>query len=280
MTASDDLELFERSLRSATSTSTGPELDASLEELGWRDALAVDMRAAVSLLFQLQGEANATSSALDQLLAHAIGHRGTGAPAGVGGLGPAGRLTNGRLDRRRASAPRASRLGTTAIVVAARGDDTSRSRCRRHVAALARRSTASIRRSASLEVSGDVAAATEIGPIEWPIAVALGQLALGHELVGASRQMLELARQHALDRVQFGQPIARFQAVRHRLAETPRRHRGRRRPARRRVDRPRLRRRRRWRRRWRAGAPGPLPGTASRSSPASASRPSILFTCT
>ena len=32
--------------------------------------------------------------------------------------------------------------------------------------------------------------------------------------------MLTLARQHALDRVQFGKPIASFQAVRHRLAET------------------------------------------------------------
>ena len=32
--------------------------------------------------------------------------------------------------------------------------------------------------------------------------------------------MLDLAREHALERVQFGQPIASFQAVRHRLAET------------------------------------------------------------
>jgi hypothetical protein len=44
--------------------------------------------------------------------------------------------------------------------------------------------------------------------------------ALGWWLVGASRAMLALARQHALDRVQFGRPIAGFQAVRHRLAET------------------------------------------------------------
>ena len=35
-----------------------------------------------------------------------------------------------------------------------------------------------------------------------------------------ARAMLTLARQHALDRVQFGRPIASFQAVRHRLAET------------------------------------------------------------
>jgi acyl-CoA dehydrogenase-like protein len=39
-------------------------------------------------------------------------------------------------------------------------------------------------------------------------------------LVGSSRAMLALARRHALDRTQFGRPIAGFQAVRHRLAET------------------------------------------------------------
>ncbi|WP_428844598.1 acyl-CoA dehydrogenase family protein [Mycolicibacterium hodleri] len=44
--------------------------------------------------------------------------------------------------------------------------------------------------------------------------------ALGWWLVGSSRAMLSLARAHALDRVQFGRPIAGFQAVRHRLAET------------------------------------------------------------
>lgn len=44
--------------------------------------------------------------------------------------------------------------------------------------------------------------------------------ALGWWLVGSARAMLALARQHALDRVQFGKPISSFQAVRHRLAET------------------------------------------------------------
>jgi alkylation response protein AidB-like acyl-CoA dehydrogenase len=54
----------------------------------------------------------------------------------------------------------------------------------------------------------------------WEDAVVLAQLALGHEIVGAARAMLDLAREHALDRVQFGRTISRFQAVRHRLAET------------------------------------------------------------
>ncbi|MCG5434272.1 acyl-CoA dehydrogenase [Mycobacterium sp. MYCO198283] len=44
--------------------------------------------------------------------------------------------------------------------------------------------------------------------------------AIGWWLVGSARAMLTLARRHALDRVQFGKPIASFQAVRHRLAET------------------------------------------------------------
>jgi hypothetical protein len=44
--------------------------------------------------------------------------------------------------------------------------------------------------------------------------------AVGWWLVGSARAMLALARQHALDRVQFGKPIAAFQAIRHRLAET------------------------------------------------------------
>lgn len=54
----------------------------------------------------------------------------------------------------------------------------------------------------------------------YPLRVAEARLAVGWWLIGSARAMLSLARQHALDRVQFGKPIASFQAVRHRLAET------------------------------------------------------------
>lgn len=50
--------------------------------------------------------------------------------------------------------------------------------------------------------------------------LAAGRQALGWWLVGAGRAMLLLACRHALDRTQFGKPVASFQAVRHRLAET------------------------------------------------------------
>jgi alkylation response protein AidB-like acyl-CoA dehydrogenase len=39
-------------------------------------------------------------------------------------------------------------------------------------------------------------------------------------MAGACRAMLDLARTHAMERMQFGRPIARFQAVRHKLAES------------------------------------------------------------
>ncbi|MFJ9100519.1 acyl-CoA dehydrogenase family protein [Streptomyces sp. NPDC102405] len=50
--------------------------------------------------------------------------------------------------------------------------------------------------------------------------LAAGRRALAWWLTGTARAMLALARQHAVDRTQFGRPIASFQAVRHRLAET------------------------------------------------------------
>jgi hypothetical protein len=53
-----------------------------------------------------------------------------------------------------------------------------------------------------------------------PLPLAAGRRAVGWWLVGTGRAMLALARSHALDRVQFGRPLASFQAVRHRLAET------------------------------------------------------------
>jgi alkylation response protein AidB-like acyl-CoA dehydrogenase len=53
-----------------------------------------------------------------------------------------------------------------------------------------------------------------------PRALAAGRVAAGWWLLGSGRAMLALARQHALDRVQFGRAIASFQAVRHKLADT------------------------------------------------------------
>ena len=71
----------------------------------------------------------------------------------------------------------------------------------------------------TVRVHCKASAAARLDPAAWQSAVALGRRAVAHQLAGASRAMLELARTHALERVQFGRPIARFQAVRHRLAD-------------------------------------------------------------
>lgn len=77
-------------------------------------------------------------------------------------------------------------------------------------------------------VTGDGASACAVAlPLPLPLvagggslALAAGRRAVGWWLLGTGRAMLALARSQALDRVQFGRPLASFQAVRHRLAET------------------------------------------------------------
>ena len=203
-----DRELFDRSLKQATARHTGAALDAELEALGWHDALSADAHTAISLLFAHQGAANVTSSALDQVLAHALGRDGSAVV-----LPPLGRWDS--VDGVNGIATAALGQRETALVV------TSSVAYEVDTAALTQHPIGGIDPSLGLvEVTGGVTGGREVGPVDWRAAVALGQLALGHELVGASRRMLELAREHALERIQFGQPIARFQAVRHRLAET------------------------------------------------------------
>ena len=66
-------EVFERGLRHAVESHRGAALDDALAELGWPDALAHDTPEAVSILFEMQGGALATSSALHHVLACSMG---------------------------------------------------------------------------------------------------------------------------------------------------------------------------------------------------------------
>jgi Acyl-CoA dehydrogenase, C-terminal domain len=221
-----DLEIFERSLRQATDRHSGEALDAALADLGWLDALESDAPAAISLLFQLQGAANATSSALDQVVGAGLGNGSESAKAVVlpelGRWDPPGEMIGADLT--------VNGLGTGALgrhdqaTLVARTDDGAAVVVEVDTAVLTLRPVEGLDPSFGLvEVSGasvPYSRATDIGWSSWDAAVALAQVALGYELVGAARTMLELAREHALNRVQFGQPISRFQAVRHRLADT------------------------------------------------------------
>ncbi len=211
----DDRALFDRSLRHATAAHTGEALDAALDGLGWAEALTEDPEAAVGLLFEHQGRANASSSALDQVLAGALG-----APADTVILPPLGRpdppgTVAGEGVTVHGLGGAALAGASTAVVATVDGFATV------DTAVLERRPVSGLDPALGLvEVDGEGLAADIGAPASWADAVAAGHRALAHELVGAGRAMLGLARDHAVERVQFGVPIASFQAVRHRLAES------------------------------------------------------------
>lgn len=221
-----DVELFERSVRHAVERHTGEALDAALVELGWPDALTTDPATAVSILFPLQGAAHAASSALNQVVTAGLGVHDTTTLAVVlpslGRWAAPGEVVGDRLS--------IQGLGTRALsgvdrALVAASDDRGDTRIITVATTdLSLRPVRGIDPAFGLvEVTADgVGASPSGGPpgSRWPAAVALVQLALSYEILGATRTMLALAREHALDRIQYGQPISKFQAVRHRLAET------------------------------------------------------------
>ncbi len=221
----DDRSMFAGSLGQACQSASGAALDDALDGLGWHEALSVDPRLAVSSLFEQLGVANATASALDAVVGSALGLKSGPSVATLlpapGQWGPPGRIAGDHLVVR-GVATTAVVDATTVWIVADTGDHA--------LAVEMATSELDLRpvqgvdpRLGLVGVAGDdvpLAASRRLEPGQWSRAVALARLALGHELVGASRAMLELARDHALGRIQFGQPIASFQAVRHRLAET------------------------------------------------------------
>ena len=220
-----DRDVFERGLRHAVEAHTGAALDAALVELGWPDALVEDTQEAVSIFFGLQGSAHASSSALDRVLACSIGLE-VAPPAGfvlppLGRWSPPAAFDGARLVVRGLGTQ--SLAGAGDAVVVAQAVNTELAFCVPKAELTLRPVHGMDPGLGLVEVQGTVAKdalAPEVVAPSWSSAVALAQLAVGYELVGAARAMLELAREHALARVQFGQPIARFQAVRHRLAET------------------------------------------------------------
>ena len=218
-------EVLTQAAEAAAESGDADALDRALDEIGWRDALATDVAAAVSLLFEPQGRAGATSTALDAVLAdQLVDQAADGAPVDVavvlppvGRTGPPGTTSSAGVDVA-GLGTRGLPGATTAWIACVDGSCVAVP-----VGSLQLRTVEGIDPTLGLvevEASGldvePVPGATAGG---WPAAVAVGQLALAHELVGASRAMLEQAREHALERIQFGQPIAQFQAIRHRLAE-------------------------------------------------------------
>ena len=217
-------DLLDRTLRQVTEAHTGAALDEALAGLGWRDALRADARTAVALLFEHQGRAGATSSGLDDVVTAALGVAGQADVAvvlpGLDRFAPPGTVGGDTVSVTGLATARILQAGTALVVTTAGGGEAA---ARVPAAGLGRRQAGGMDPWMGLvEVTGAARAAAPTIPLEhgrWAGAVDRARLAVGHELVGASAAMLELACAHARERVQFGRPIAAFQAVRHRLAD-------------------------------------------------------------
>jgi hypothetical protein len=219
-----ELEIFRQGLRNATAAHTDDDLDAALVDLGWHDALVTEPRSAISVLFEYQGSANATSSALDDLLLATLGlpdQRCAVVFPVSDRWDPPGEFQGERLSVRGLGTARLHHTDTA--VVMAR---TPNAEC----LVVTKLTDLTLQPVQGMdpwmglsEVTGmvDVTGRGDLlAANSWTAATGMAQLAIGYELVGAADAMLELARAYALERIQFGRPIGAFQAVRHRLAET------------------------------------------------------------
>ena len=218
----EDLELFERSVRHAVDSSPTGAVDAALDETGWLEAMEVAPREVVSTVATAVGAAPAASAAAHRIVAIGLTGLAEQPPAILPPLGastPPGRAVDGTVVIE-GIANRAAIAGDLVTVAVTDGDIVRPLLV--SPGELDLTPVQGIDPEAGLVLvsgtSGQHAGPTT-DPGDWTEAVRLGRLALTHELLGASRTILELAREHALERIQFDQPIARFQAVRHKLAE-------------------------------------------------------------
>jgi hypothetical protein len=200
------------------------DADAALVDLGWPDMLAAEPDAAIEIVFHELGRSNATSTALDDVVLHALGVDRGGRDAALLPPFGASALSSNDHDEGDGGAieglasHRATAAEELVVVVgdriAAVGTSFVDLQPVHGVDPSVRLFTA---RVDSARAFGASRATRADGA--WDDAVALARRAVAHEIAGASRTMLDLARTHALERVQFGRPVARFQAVRHKLAE-------------------------------------------------------------
>ncbi|HZP30464.1 MAG TPA: acyl-CoA dehydrogenase family protein [Acidimicrobiia bacterium] len=201
----------------------GGTADGALTELGWLEMLDAEPRDAVGIVFSALGAQHVTATVLDDVVAGALGIEPRAAVALLLSpyttWAPPGRVDGGLLH---ASGVTTARVATADELVVAAEADGRLALATVPASAVTITPVAGIDPAAGLhavEIGGAVASTVPLDLDAWDAAVAAGRRALAHQVAGACRTMLEQARAHALDRSQFGRPVARFQAVRHRLAE-------------------------------------------------------------
>jgi hypothetical protein len=200
------------------------ELRDALRAFGWHDLLAEEPAVAVEVLFRLQGERLTAETLLDEVVLAAYDPAGSALASAVAFPVP-GRELSSSYDHDRVRVDglftRPLAAGETVLVP-----------CRAlggpavlavPVDGLRQTTTAGMDFGRPwTRVTGNAHPGTVdhvAGADAWVRMLAAGRCALAAELVGLGTSMLNLAVEHTSSRVQFGQALATFQVVRHKLAD-------------------------------------------------------------
>jgi hypothetical protein len=218
-----DRAVMEETVRAAIADADGgAAIDGVLGQLGWLEMLDAEPADAIAVVFSALGATNATATALDDVVLSALGTKPRSDLAVLlprfAAWEPPGRI-DGDLHARGLATARAATARELLVVCGTAPEPWGVTIPMTVAEVDAVRGIDPDAGFHAVRVPGKPAVATRLAPAAWQSAVALGRRAVAHQIAGASRAMLELARSHAIERVQFGRPIARFQAVRHRLAD-------------------------------------------------------------
>jgi len=124
---------------------------------------------------------------------------------------------DGRLAGRSRRVPFARNAGHIAIL-AHRGDDTAVALVAGKGLPIAQATSLAGEPNDDVSFDGAVPAAIRPVALDQELLVGFGAAVRLQQMAGALEKILEQSVQHALDRSQFGRPIAKFQAVQHNLA--------------------------------------------------------------
>jgi hypothetical protein len=197
--------------------------DEVLGSLGWLDLLEAEPADAIDVVFSALGATDRAATALDDVLLSALG---TEPRADLAMLlprfatwEPPGRREGEALHAHGLATARAADAVELMVIGGPASDPWVATIAAKEAEIHAVRGIDPDAGFHAVRVEGRRVRGTRLAPAAWQSALALGRRAVAHQIAGASRAMLALARSHALERVQFGRPIAQFQAVRHRLAD-------------------------------------------------------------
>jgi hypothetical protein len=223
----DELQLLNETLLGLAASERNGLITKGLDAFGWRDMLATHPGEAIAALFDAQGRTGTWSAALHDVLAIDAQMFGMTGPINVLLPRPGSSWPGALRDEKVAidGILLGPRTETATLVIALLAADGER------LLVAVEPDDLLIERRQGLDpalgvyaVSGTAvrkAVLVEGGRARewWEAAQARARLALCRQMVAALTVMIEQARSHVSERVQFGRLVGTFQAVRHKLVE-------------------------------------------------------------